>query len=113
MEIKLSVTFILPGRVLCGADNCQSVENEKFSIHVFTKKGGHENLTVTTRGCKPASQVINMSKEALYAMITDPAPGYNLKRWATLSRNERIKKHLDITAEYLGAKSFTWTEYKD
>jgi hypothetical protein len=63
-----------------------------------------EEVTIFTRKCKPAKQVINMTEAAYLGMVTKEAPyGYRGKAsWTSLTKNQRIKWHCEQIAAQLG-----------
>lgn len=136
-ETKLRVSITLPGRVLLPKQLCfkTSIETVKgkqikrevpiegmcehthVSVpHVDPKTGkkyvGHYDIYVPK--CKPASKVINMSREAYDYFTSSAAPawfrvsGKNRNQtqdaWKKLPEEERIRVHLTRTAESFGGE---------
>ena len=104
METKLSVTFVLPGRTM----ETQVAPANSKTIKIKIKKGYKKKKVLTERTFIPAKQVINMSEIAYKAMIENCANNKFNKIWNTMSKNERIKQHLNLIAHDLGAISFTF-----
>ncbi len=104
METKLSVTFVLPGRTM----ETQVAPANSKTIKIKTKKGYKTKKVLPERTFIPAKQVINMSEIAYKAMVENCASNKFNKVWNTMSKNERIKQHLNFLAHDLGAISFTF-----
>ena len=89
---------------------------EKHSIRVANIKGTNpEIITFHTRKCKPATQSLNISKEAYEYMIDkDSCPSWSKPgKWAAMSEKERLEAHLQRTVEYLGGISYTYQVFED
>lgn len=76
--------------------NVRKVKSEKIEL-----KG--KDITVLTRKCKPATQVINITTEGLEGMKEKPSKWKNgIGAWTRLSLNEKITVHGKLIAESLG-----------
>lgn len=142
-EIKLSLNIELQGSTMFSKEEClkttckviekktkagkihneiieAKVENwdkmEKHSMRVANLNGtSPEIITFHTRKCKPATQSLNISKEAYEYMIDkDSCPSWSkLSKWAVMSKKERLEAHLQRTVEYLGGISYTYQVFED
>lgn len=89
---------------------------EKHSMRVANTNGTNpEIITFHTRKCKPATQFLNMSKEAYEYMIDkDSCPSWSKPgKWTAMSKKERLETHLQRTVEYLGGISYTYQVFED
>lgn len=89
---------------------------EKHSMRVANMNGtSPEIITFRTRKCKPATQSLNMSKEAYEYMIDkDSCPSWSKPgKWAAMSEKGRLESHLQRTAEHLGGISYTYQVFGD
>ena len=89
---------------------------DKHSMKVAFMDGTNpEIITFHTRKCKPATQSLNMSKEAYEYMIDkDSCPSWSKPgKWAAMSEKERLEAHLQRTVEYLGGISYTYQVFED
>ena len=89
---------------------------DKVSMRVTGKNGTNpEIITFHTRKCKPATQSLNMSKEAYEYMIDkDSCPSWSKPgKWAAMSEKERLEAHLQRTVEHLGGTSYTYQVFED
>lgn len=142
-EIKLNLSIKLPGSTMLSKEECLKttrkvikkktkagkiykktievkVEDwdkmEKHSMRVANINGTNpEIITFHTRKCKPATQSLNMSKEAYEQMINeDSCPSWSKPgKWAAMSEKERLEAHLQRTVEYLGGISYTYQVFED
>lgn len=84
---------------------------EKHTVRVTDKNGANpEIITFHTRKCKPATQSLNISKEAYEYMINkDSCPSWSKPgKWSAMSEKERLEAHLQRTVEHLGGASYTY-----
>ena len=138
-EIKLSLSIELRGSTMFSKEEClkttqepittkngrkrtvtKVVEDwdkmEKHTMRVTDTDGTNpEIITFHTRKCKPATQSLNMSKEAYEYMIDkDSCPSWSKPgKWAAMSEKERLKAHLQRTVEHLGGTSYTYQVFED
>lgn len=142
-EIKLNLSIELPGSTMLSKEECLKttrkviekktkagkiykktievkVEDwdkmEKHSMRVANINGpSPEIITFHTRKCKPATQSLNMSKEAYEYMINeDSCPSWSKPgKWTAMSEKERLEAHLQRTVEYLGGISYTYQVFED
>lgn len=138
-EIKLSLSIELQGSTMFSKEEClktiqepittkngrkrtvtKVVEDwdkmEKHTMRVTDTDGTNpEIITFHTRKCKPATQSLNMSKEAYEYMIDkNPCPSWSKPgKWAAMSEKERLEAHLQRTVEHLGGTSYTYQVFED
>lgn len=142
-EIKLSLSIELQGSTMFSKEEClktthkviekktkagkiykKTIEakvedwekTEKHSMRVANLDGtSPEIITFHTRKCKPATQSLNISKEAYEYMIDkDSCPSWSKPgKWAAMSKKERLEAHLQRTVEYLGGISYTYQVFED
>ena len=143
IDIKLNLSIELPGSTMLKKDECLKTTHkvikketkdgkiykktikvkvedwdkmEKHSMRVTDKDGTNpEIITFHTRKCKPATQSLNISKEAYEYMIDkDSCPSWSKPgKWAAMSKKERLEAHLQRTVEYLGGTSYTYQVFDD
>lgn len=143
IDIKLNLSIELPGSTILSKEECLKttrkviekktragkiykktievkVEDwekmEKYSMRVTNINGTNpEIITFHTRKCKPATQSLNMSKEAYEYMIDkDSCPSWSKPgKWTAMSEKERLEAHLQRTVEYLGGISYTYQVFED
>lgn len=142
-EIKLSLSIELQGSTMFSKEECLKTTHkviekktkagkiykktiearvedwnkmEKHSMKVSNLNGTNpEIITFHTRKCKPATQSLNISKEAYEYMIDkDSCPSWSKPgKWAAMSKKERLEAHLQRTVEYLGGISYTYQVFED
>lgn len=142
-EIKLSLSIELQGSTMFSKEECLKTTHkviekktkagkiykktiearvedldkmEKHSMKVANLNGtSPEIITFRTRKCKPATQSLNISKEAYEYMIDkDSCPSWSKPgKWAAMSKKERLEAHLQRTVEYLGGISYTYQVFED
>lgn len=138
-EIKLSLSIELRGSTMFSKKEClkttqetittkngrkrtvtKVVEDwdkmEKHTMRVTDKDGTNpEIITLHTRKCKPATQSLNMSKEAYEYMIDkDSCPSWSKHgKWAAMREKERLEAHLQRTVEHLGGVSYAYQVFED
>ena len=142
-EIKLNLSIELPGSTMLSKDECLKTTHkviekktkagkiykktikvrvedwdkmEKHTVRVTDTNGANpEIITFHTRKCTPATQSLNISKEAYEYMIDkDSCPSWSKPgKWAAMSEKERLEAHLQRTVEYLGGISYTYQVFED
>lgn len=142
-EIKLNLSIELPGSTILSKEECLKTTRKviekktkagkiykktiKVKVEDWNKMERHsmrvanidgtdpEIITFHTRKCKPATQSLNMSKEAYEYMINeDSCPSWSKPgKWAAMSEKERLEAHLQRTVEYLGGISYTYQVFED
>ena len=129
-NIKLSVTFELPGSQMLTSQECEENPKESYNLHsvlVSVKKYDSkrkkpyykkELVKYKTRKCIDAQQALQISEEAYNDMISPDSPDwyYNkggAAKWKTLSKDQKICAHLERICRDLGGKSFEYTIFKD
>jgi hypothetical protein len=88
----------------------------KGSVKITDKNGKNpEIITFYTRKCKPATQTINMSKEAYEYMISKDScpPCFKPREWSAMNKKERLEAHLKRTAEHLGGTLYSYQIFGD
>lgn len=120
-SIKMSVTFVIPGRQMMTPQACG--ENVSYDTHVVkvsapVKKGkktvmGTEVIKYKTRRCIPATQVINMCDEAYEEMITNPSFKCKPAEWKKMSIKERLERNLDVLKQYYSAYKYEYKVFED
>lgn len=118
MEVKIVLDVVLPGRTMLSQQVAENTPNSfnEFEVEVSGPKGeNREILTVQTRKSVPASQSLNISKDAYDAMIDKELCPYWCKAgtWAGMNDKMRLKAHLKRIAEGLGGTSFTYQVFED
>lgn len=138
-EIKLSLSIELQGRTMFSKEECLKTTQETITtkngrkrtvtkvvedwdkmerptMRIEDVKGSNpEIITFHTRKCKPATQSLNISKEAYEYMIgKDSCPSWSKpSKWAAMSEKERLEAHLQRTVEHLGGISYTYQVFED
>lgn len=138
-EIKLSLSVELQGRTMFSKEECLKTTQEaittkngrkrtvtkvvedwdKMEKHTMRVTGTNDTnpkiITFHTRKCKPATQSLNMSKEAYEYMIDkNSCPSWSKPgKWAAMSEKERLEAHLQRTVEHLGGVSYTYQVFED
>lgn len=106
-DIKINVTISLPGRQLY---NVESEDTTSPNIHKY--KG--EVIKYFTRKSVPASQNINMTKEAYNYMTSSNCPHWEKpKEWKNMSKKDRLESHMRRTALDLGGTLIEYTVFND
>ena len=113
-EIKLNLNITVPGRVMMSEQLCSEnnkYDNVKISLNV---KGKRELLDVKVRSTISAKQSINISKEAYEYFIGKEAPYFmKQKEWARLSKQEKLRAHLDEIVANVGGISYTYKIFEE
>lgn len=141
-EIKVSLNIILQGRVMLSKDEClkttqkeiikknnktgksyKKIINEvvedlskmdKSTIKVSENGRNNEVLTIYTRKCKPATQSINLSKDAYDYMVSKECPEWSkVSIWNQMSKKAKLEAHLKRIAEHLGGKLESYQIFED
>lgn len=136
-SIKVTLNITLPGRVLYS-----NYESKKLNVHEKTLSNGtkkkvkklvwdtdktesfeifasdngknKEHLMIIMRGCKPATQCLNINEQSYNYMISTNCPYFSKpKEWAQLSKKKRLEAHLADIAEGLGGKVASYNVYDD
>ena len=118
-EIKVSLSIVLQGSIMYSQEQAKALEEEKvgtgydtFNMRVEGLKDGKKDaktITVETRKCKPANQLLNLSVDAYNYMIGKEAPYFVKARdWKRLTKKQRLEAHLKRIVEGLGGVSFTY-----
>lgn len=121
-DIKLSATFILPGRILVAEkpiskkgktqEELQQMKEKFYATHkmetiTFRCGGKQETIHIFTRKGKPATQKMNMNKSAYDYMISSEsyaAANKSLYEWNRMGKTAKITAHLEAIADSLNVK---------
>ena len=125
-DVKINACFVLPGgtlpaepRLLKKAKNRKKKEEKKESEILYRQEKIHldngKQIVISLREAKPARQSLHLSMEAYNYMVANenPVPGVKIFEWKKLSKNKRVKLHLQVTAEALGGKLESFTILED
>lgn len=114
MEPKISLSLLVPGAGLLTQGYCEKYPEESYKkefIKVEWKEGKnvkHETLVINLRKNRTITQHININKEAYEHMLNTPTDVKLTKKWRTIPKKDRLKKHLDLIAEDLRAISYDY-----
>lgn len=131
MEIKVTLSLLVPGASLLTPEFCEknpkkSYEINKIPIEYTVGKGKKQRkikdiITIQTRKNRLVSHNINICRESYDYMLSTPTnpklekplkynkDGDVIKRvWDTLSIDQRLKHHFDLIAYDLRAKSYSY-----
>ena len=122
-EIKVNLSITLQGRVLMSEQECSKNPNN-YDYHsmlvestVKIKKGkkvDKELIKFRTRKSIPASQSINISKEAYEYYISKECPEFSKpKYWQSMSKKMRLEAHLAEITKGLNGIRFTYQVFED
>lgn len=130
LEIKISATFLLPGSTLVAEkpiskkgkskEQLEQLKQEYYRTHkqetvAFYCNRQRHIIEIWTRKGKPATQKINLCKEAYDYMIS--SEGYtgivSKHDWARTSKKMRVKLHLMQIAESLGGSLLDFAILED
>lgn len=122
-EIKLSLTILLPGRTILSKEACLKTMqkgNEIVVVEDYDKcdksyvNVGKRTYTIHTRKCKPATQKINLGRDAYEYFISNECPYWcKPKVWNALSKKQRLLAHLEGIAESLNGKLESYHIFED
>ena len=135
-NVKVSLTFILPGSVMMSSQECEENPNKNYNTHKVTLteikgKGKHKKeiktvYTIKTKKSRAASQHINMSNDAYLYMLNTPTnakfarivrsdkkSGKGKRVWDIMSEHDRLKQHFDLLANDLKAISYKYEILED
>lgn len=137
-EIKLNLSIVLPGSTLFSKEECLKTTQEviklkngkkrtvtkvvedwdKMDKHTFkvseSGKAKPETIVFHTRKCKPATQSINLNKNAFDYMTRGECPSFaKPKDWARMSKKQKLEAHLSKIVEHVGGVSFTYQVFED
>ena len=137
-EIKVNLSIVLRGSTMFSKEEClkttqetitnkngkkrtvvKTVEDwDKMEKHTMRVEGVNtkpEIIVFHTRKCRPATQSINMNKDA-YEEMTNKSicPAWvKPSKWNMMSKKERLESHLQKITEHLGGVSFTYQVFED
>ena len=121
---KISLTIELEGSTLVRKSKPEVI---KYAVTAkdsdpYRKYKGKDGLKVVRKGvqkhysleAKPASQHINMTKEAYDDMISNECPYWaKPKAWSSMSKKERLEAHLQRTCEHFNGTSYSYEILND
>lgn len=109
-DIKISLSIELQGSVMYSKESSlkngkplPEMHNKEF-MKIQDGKGHFESITVNTRKCIPAKQIINLSQEAYDYFISDDKPIEYRGDWKKMSERARLHWHMEEIAKALGGK---------
>lgn len=116
MEVKIRATFSIKGAKMY--DNEVAEKENLYNQHIVKvfdeKKKKWKTYNVNTRQAEPAKQVISMSKEAYNYFVGSENPVFIKKRdWGRMSKNQKLKAHLNNIAESLDAILLDFDVFED
>lgn len=83
-------------------------------VDYVDKKPVSEVITFHTRKTKPATQSLNICKDAYNYMISGECPYWSKpKVWNAMNKKERLESHLQRITEGLGGVSYTYQVFED
>lgn len=141
-EIKASLTVALPGSVMLSKEEClkttqkvierktktgkvykktidiQVEDWDKMDSHTMKVTGPKgsdpESITFHTRKTKPATQSVNICREAYDYMTSKECPSWNkIGVWNQMKPKQRLESHLQRIAEHLGGKIVSYEVFED
>lgn len=122
-EIKVSVSIVLQGSILFTQEEAETLEKEQSGSGFDNQTQVVENLNgkggrvvhYKTRKCRPACQSIKLCKEAyLYMIDRNSCPEWEkTKKWAAMSKKERLESHLQRLTEHFRGTSYTYKIFED
>lgn len=130
IDVKINASFVLPGGTLPAEPSLlkkgekkkkrkekeekQNDEQLQFRQEVIRLEKGNQ-IVISLREAKVARQSLHLSIEAYEYMTSDdnPAPKIKLFEWKRLSKNKRVKAHLQDIAAGLGGKLESFTILED
>lgn len=113
-NIKISLSIALPGSVLFSKESSfkngkpDPEKHHKEFMKIEDGKGHFETITVNTRKCIPAKQIINISEEAYNYFISDEKPSDYRNDWKSMSIQARLYWHLSEIAKSRGGKMISY-----
>ena len=131
MEVKITLSLLVPGASLLTPEFCdknpkENYNEDKMLIRLTKGKGKYKkerekSLIIRTRKQKLAIQKLNICEEAYKYMLSTPT-SVKLSRptkrnkdedviervWDTMSVHERLKKHFDLLAHDFHAVSYSY-----
>ena len=131
MEVKVNLSIVLPGSTMFTQKEIDNLEKDEQRNHydyntivvedkIYNKKGKlvrkqPVRLNFFTRRSRPASQSINLSKEAYYSMINVMEVPYfsNEYKWKNMSKTQRLEAHLQRICDSLGGLSYSYKVFDD
>lgn len=141
-EIKVSLTIALQGSVMFSKEECLKttqkvierktkggkvykktinvqVENldimDKHTMQVTDENGKNpESVTFYTRKTKPATQSMNLCREAYEYMTSKECPAWSkIGVWNQMKPKQRLEAHLQKIAGHLGGRVLSYKVFKD
>lgn len=109
-DTKISLSIELQGGTMYSKEasfkNAKPIpdKHNKEFLKIEDGKGHFETITINTRKCIPAKQVVNLSQEAYDYFISDEKPIEYRGDWKKMSEAARLHWHMEETAKALGGK---------
>lgn len=109
-NVKISLSITLPGSVMYSKQSCLKngkLDPEKYHkefMKIENGKGHFETITINTRKCIPAKQIISISEDAYNYFISDEKPPEYRNDWKSMSKEARLYWHLTEIAKSRGGK---------
>lgn len=96
-------------------DNLDKMYSHTLKVVDYVdKKPVSEVITFHTRKTKPATQSLNICKDAYNYMISGECPYWSKpKVWNAMNKKERLEAHLQRITEGLGGVSYTYQVFED
>lgn len=115
-QIKVSLSFVLPGRVLLSKQLC--LENSKLNnIHsqvVVDDKNKKHTIHFTTRKCQTARYKKNLTKEQYDYMTSAEVPtGAKPSLWKQMNKKQRLEWHIHEIMLAVGGISYDYEIFED
>lgn len=142
IDIKVSLSVELPGSTMFSKEECLKTTHKvidkktkagkvykktiKVEVEDWDKTSEHsmkvtnrngenpEVITFRVRKCKPATQSLNMSREAYDYMTSRECPAWEkLSKWGQMTATQRLESHIRRIVEHLGGVSYTYQVFED
>ena len=126
-DVKIIACFVLPGRTLPAEPPLlknwkkkkrkEKEKNREDILYrqetIYPEKG--KLIVISVRIGKPSRQSLHLSLEAYNHMTSEdnPVQGIKIFEWKKLSKNKRVKLHLQTIGESLGGKLESFTILED
>lgn len=115
-EIKLNLNIKLPGSTMISEQLCSENSDcyDDNKLIITDKRNKKHIINFKTRKTIPATQSINITKQAYDYYISKECPSFcKNKEWLTMSKYNRLNAHLDEICKTLGGLSYTYKVFDD
>lgn len=114
-EIKVNLVVVLQGRTMMSEQECSENSNyESFSLeYEETKTKKKVRINTKLRGSIPATQSINLSKDAYESMIGECPYFMKPRDWSRMGKKGKLEAHLKRIKESLGGIDYNYTIFED